>query len=79
MEALWLKYQGLPPSSRYLLRAYLRHYQTGGIDALKQLNYCPQESLLLRLKYFRTNPAATNLRTPERSESRVRAFFKNIG
>ena len=52
MEALWLKHQGLPHSqiiaiSPNTLRAYLRHYQTGGIDALKQLNYCPQESELL--------------------------------
>ena len=52
MEALWLKHQGLPHSqitrlagiSPNTLRAYLRQYQTGGIDALKQLNYCPQES-----------------------------------
>ena len=81
---------GISPNT---LRAYLRQYQTGGIDALKQLNYCPQESELLAHQtsiedYFRTNPAATikeaaakiyELTGIQRSESRVRAFFKNIG
>ena len=104
MEALWLKHQGLPHSqitrlagiSPNTLRAYLRQYQTGGIDALKQLNYCPQESELLAHQtsiedYFRTNPAINaatikeaaakiyELTGIQRSESRVRVFFKNIG
>ena len=47
MEALWLKSQGLPHHqiaalsgiSPNTLRAYLRQYQAGGIEALKQLNY----------------------------------------
>ena len=50
MEALWLKSQGLPHKqitrltgiSPNTFRAYLRQYQTGGLSALKQLNYHPQ-------------------------------------
>ena len=52
MEALWLKSQGLPHKqitrltgiSPNTFRAYLRQYQTGGLSALKQLNYHPQET-----------------------------------
>ena len=101
MEALWLKSQELPHHqivaltgiSANTLRAYLRHYQTGGIEALKQLNYRRQESELLAHRttieaYFRTNAPATikqaaaeiyELTGIQRSESRVRAFLKNIG
>ena len=51
MEALWLKSQGLPHKqitrltgiSPNTFRAYLRQYQTGGLSALKQLNYHQQE------------------------------------
>ena len=47
MEALWLKSQGLPPQriatlcaiSGNTLRAYLKLYQAGGMEALKQLNF----------------------------------------
>ena len=101
MEALWLKSQGLPHNqitrltgiSPNTLRAYLRQYQTGGIDALKHLNYSPQESELMAHQttiegYFRANPPATikeavakiyELTGIQRSESRVREFFKKIG
>lgn len=101
MEALWLKSQGLPHHqitrltgiSPNTLRAYLRQYQTGGIDALKHLNYSPQESELMAHQttiedYFRANPPATikeaiakiyELTGIQRSGSRVREFFKKIG
>jgi transposase len=101
MEALWLKSQGLPHKqitrltgiSPNTLRAYFRQYQTGGIDALKQLNYHPHSSELLAHQttiedYFRANPPATikeavskieELTGIARSESRVRAFLKSIG
>ena len=101
MEALWLKSQeslhhqiaALTGISANTLRAYLRHYQTGGIEALKQLNYRRQESELLAHRttieaYFRTNAPATikeavakiyELTAIQRSESRVREFFKKIG
>lgn len=101
MEALWLKSQGLPHKqitrltgiSPNTFRAYLRQYQTGGIDTLKQLNFHPHPSQLLAHQttiedYFRTNPPATikeaaakiyELTGIARSESRVRAFLKSIG
>ena len=101
MEALWLKSQGLPHKqitrltgiSPNTFRVYLRQYQTGGLSALKQLNYHPQESELLAHRttiedYFRTNPPATikeaaakiyELTGIQRSESRVRALLKRIG
>ena len=81
---------GISPST---FRAYLRQYQTGGLSALKQLNYHPQESELLVHRttiedYFRTNPPATikeavaKIYGPtgiQRSESRVRVLLKHIG
>jgi len=101
MEALWLKSQGLPHHqiaalsgiSPNTLRAYLRQYQAGGIEALKQLNYHLPESELSAYQttiedYFRTNPPATikeamakiyELTGIQRSESRVRVFLKSIG
>ena len=100
MEALWLKSQGLPHQqitrltgiSLNTFRVYLRQYQTGGLSALKQLNYHPQESELLAHRttiedYFRTNPPTTikeaaakiyELTGIQRSESRVRALLKRI-
>ena len=57
MEALWLKSQGfryhqiaqLCAISANTLRSYLKLYHTGGVEALKQLNFhCPQ-SLLRRI------------------------------
>jgi hypothetical protein len=54
MEALWLKSQGLPHQriaplcaiSGNTLRAYLKLYQAGSIEALKQLNFYRPQSLL---------------------------------
>ena len=101
MEALWLKSQGLPHKqithltgiSPNTLRAYLRQYQTDGIEGLKQLNFHPQKSELMAHKttiedYFREHPPQTikeaaakiyELTGIQRSESRVRAFLKSIG
>ena len=81
---------GISPNT---LRVYLRQYQTGGLSALKQLNYHPQESELLTHRttiedYFRTNPPMTTKESAakiyeptgiQRSESRVRALLKRIG
>ena len=47
MEALWLKSQGVPHHqiarlcriSGNTLRAYLKRYQAGGVDALQQLSF----------------------------------------
>jgi transposase len=54
MAALWLKSQGLPHRqiahlcalSTNTLRSYLKLYHTGGVEALKHLNFhCPQSLL----------------------------------
>jgi transposase len=101
MEALWLKSQGLPHHqisrltgiSLNTLRAYLRQYQTGGIQTLKQLNYHPAQSELACHKQtieddFKEHPPATIKEAAERiyqltgirrSETRVRLFLKSIG
>ena len=55
MEALWLKAQGLPHAEicrlvqvkRNTLVSYLRQYEQGGIEGLKQLKFRGQPSLLL--------------------------------
>ena len=83
MEALWFKSQGLPYHqitrltgiSPNTLRAYLRQYLTGGIDALKHLNYTPQESELMAHQttiedYFRANPPATIKRVDNECDSK---------
>ena len=53
MEALWLKSPGVPHHqiaqlwaiSANTLRSYLKLYHTGGVEALKQLNFhCPQSA-----------------------------------
>src|SRR5437764_5742031 len=54
VEALWLKSQGLPHQriatlcaiSGNTLGAYLKLYQAGGMEALKQLNFYRPQSLL---------------------------------
>jgi transposase len=54
LEALWLKSQGFPHHqiaqlcaiAANTLRSYLKRYHTGGVEALKQLNFhCPQSLL----------------------------------
>ena len=55
MEALYLKSKGLKHGqicelcniSKVTLAAYLKSYVTGGIDALKQINYKGKRNLLL--------------------------------
>lgn len=55
MEALWLKSQGLLHQeitkltgiSPNTLRSYLQDYQLGGIEKLKQVNFCRPQSELV--------------------------------
>jgi transposase len=101
MEALWLKSQKLSHEeicrltgiSSNTLRRYLREYQRGGIEALKELNvYQPQSELNQHTAaieaYFREHPPASvkeamakieELTGIKRSENRVREFLKSIG
>ena len=101
MEALYLKSQGLPHQdicrlaglSPNTLRRYLRQYQKGGIEGLKQINFYRPESELNRYAdrleaYFREHPPATikeaqakieELTSLRRSLGRVRLFLKSIG
>ena len=101
MEALWLKSQKLSHKeicrltgiSSNTLRSYLRAYQQGGIEALKELNfYQPQSELSEHTAtidaYFREHPPASvkeamakieELTGIRRSENRVREFLKSIG
>ena len=101
MEALWLKSQGLSHGeiarltliSPNTLRAYLRQYLEGGIEALKIVNFSQQPSELMDhhqtlFDYFRQHPPATikeaqakikELTGIKRSQNRVRLFLKSIG
>jgi transposase len=101
MEALWLKSQkmshkeicrltGISPST---LRRYIKAYQQGGIDALKELIFYQPQSELMHHKatieaYVREHPPASvkeamakieELTGIKRSENRVREFLKSIG
>ena len=101
MEALWLKSQKLPHHqisklagiSPNTLRSYLKDYQEGGIEKLKEINfYRPQSELVLHrstLKaYFQKQPPATIneaistielLTGIKRSPTQVRKFLKSMG
>ncbi|MBD2776595.1 IS630 family transposase [Iningainema tapete] len=101
MEAIWLKSQKLPHSSickltgisPNTLRSYLRDYQEGGIEKLKEINfYQPKsemESHRQTLKaYFQQNPPASineaiskieSLTGIKRSPTQVRKFLKSMG
>lgn len=75
------------------LRTYLRDYQEGGIERLKEINfYRPQSELSKHRdtveKYFREHPPSgikeamekiEELTGVRRSENRVREYLKNIG
>ncbi|OAD20496.1 transposase, IS630 family [Candidatus Thiomargarita nelsonii] len=75
------------------LRSYLREYQSGGLDKLKEVNfYQPQSALRQHRqtldKYFREHPVASineaiakieELTGIKRSPTRVRHFLKSIG
>jgi transposase len=101
MEALWLKSQGLPHHqiaqlcdiSTNTLRSYLKLYQTGGVEALKQLNFhCPQSVLSAHRDtieaHVREHPPQTinevvamleALTGIKRSLTQVRLFLKHLG
>jgi transposase len=101
MEAVWLKSQGLPHHeicrladlSPHTLCDYLRDYQSGGIEKLKETNFYQPTSDLEEHRdtledYFRQHPPATikeaaakikDLTGIERKETQVRAFLKSLG
>jgi transposase len=101
MEALWLKSPGLAPQriaplctlSGNPLRAYLKLYQAGGIEALKQLNFYRPPSRLSEQRetleaHLRAHPPHTiheaisvieALTGIRRSPTQVRVFLKPLG
>lgn len=101
MEVLWLKSQRLPHRqicqlagiSGNTLRAYLRDYQAGGIEQLKQLNfYQPQSALQAHRAsleaYFKEHPPVSAKQARAmiaehtgltRSPTQVRAFLLRLG
>lgn len=101
MEALYLKSQGLPHRqiahllciSEPTLVKYLRQYQEGGIEQLKQLTfYRPQSELCQHQAtleaHFRAHPPKTlahaaadikDLTGIERSREQVRRFLHSLG
>ncbi len=101
MEALWLKSQKLPHHqisklagiSTNTLRSYLRDYQEGGIEKLKEINfYRPQSELenhrsTLKAYFQKKPPATVNeaiatielLTGIKRSPTQVRKFLKSMG
>jgi len=101
MEALWLKSQGLRHNeigrltgiSAATLTSYLRAYQRGGLEALKEVRFYRPESELQAYRgtleaYFREHPPATakeamavieELTGVKRSPDRVRVFLKGLG
>ena len=101
MEALWLKSQGVPHHqiarlcriSGNTLRAYLKQYQAGGIDALKQLSFHrPQSALKAHREtieaHLREQPPQTineavavieTLTGLRRSPTQVRLLLKQLG
>ena len=101
METVWLKSHQLPHHkiaelggiSENTVRSYLREYQLGGIEALKQVNfYRPQSELMSHVPtleaYFREHPPTTIAEAIEkiekltgirRSPTPVRKFLKSMG
>jgi len=101
MEVLWLKSQKIPHKkicqlagiSPNTLLTYLRDYQEGGIEKLKEINfYRPKSELESQRetlkKYFEKNPPATineavyrieELTGIKRSPTQVRKFLKSLG
>lgn len=101
MEALWLKSQGLSHKdiakltgiSPNTLRSYLRAYQSGGRENLKQINfYRPKSELMTQVEtletYFRQLPPTSireaaakieELTGIKRRPTQVRQFLKSIG
>ena len=101
MEALYLKSQGVKHAeicrlcriSKTTLTTYLKQYQTGGIERLKQLDYQGQPSELNQHRssleaYFNEHPprstaeaqaAIEKLTGFKRSPSQVQALMKRLG
>jgi len=101
MEALWLKSQGLPHQriatlcaiSGNTLRAYLKLYQAGGMEALKQLNFYRPQSLLSEQRETIEAPLRAHPPHPineaisviealtgiRRSPTQIRVFLKRLG
>jgi transposase len=102
MEVVYLKSQGLSHQQirqlcriqrRTTLATYLRQYQAGGIEALKQLHYQGQPSQLnehiTSLKaHFAAHPPRTSAEAQaeierltgiKRSPTQIKAFLKRIG
>lgn len=101
MEALWLKSQQLPHSlickltniSPNTLRNYLKEYQQGGIEKLKQVKFYQPKSELKNhesslKEHFRSYPPASineaiseieKLTGIKRSPTQVRIFLKSLG
>ncbi|MCP4460747.1 MAG: IS630 family transposase [Cytophagales bacterium] len=101
METLWLKSQELPHKeicrlasiSNPTLSNYLKDYQKGGLEKLKEINFYQPKSELMDHKekiksYFQEHPPATikqamaeieELTGLKRSETQVRKFLKAIG
>lgn len=98
MEALWLKSHGLPHAqiaqlvgvSENTLRDYLKLYDEGGVEKLKELHWhqpgsALDEHIVSLEAYFREHPPATvkeaqskieTLTGIQRSETQVREFLK---
>jgi len=101
MEALWLKSQGVPHHqiarlcriSGNTLRAYLKRYQAGGVEALKHVSFHrPQSALQAHREtleaHIREHPPQTvneaivvleTLTGIRRSPTQVRLFLKQLG
>lgn len=101
MEAVLLKSHGLPHQDiccitgicGNTLRSWLRDYQKGGIDELKEIRFHKPRSEMMKYKssigaYFREHPPANikeamakieELTGIRRSENRVREFLISIG
>ncbi len=101
MEALLLKSEGMPHKDiaritgicPNTLRSYLKDYQTGGIEKLKEINFYQPSSELdpyrgILEEYFRNNPVATiaeaaskieEITGIKRSPGRVSHFLKSLG
>lgn len=101
MEVLYLKSQGLPHKeirrlcgiSKTTLTTYLKQYQEGGLELLKDLDYKGQPSKLLDHasgleQYFMKHPPRTAVEAQaviekltgiKRSPTQVRSFLKRLG
>lgn len=101
MEALWLKIQGYPHNeicrivgiSHNTLCSYLRAFQSGGVEKLKEINFYTPTSELEQHRekleaYFRKHPPTSikeamarieELTGIKRSESSIGKFMTSIG